>query len=130
MKINFKISKYFLCLVSPFLIYFAYNGSNGAGNLLTAWTLFGFLYAIFASLIYFLFFLSILSSPPKDEKAKKLQAKVKEDVAKFKKITIFNGIDFSCFFFCVWVGWWGIAAMQFFVIIIPKIIGVVASIEE
>lgn len=128
MKIT--VPKYIVPLVSPVLIFLAYNGSNGAGNLLTAWTLFGFLYAIFASLIYFLFYLGILSSPPKDEKAKKLQAKLKEDAAKFKKITIFNGIDFSCFFFCVWVGWWGIAAMQFFVIIIPKIIGFIASIEE
>jgi hypothetical protein len=130
MKINFKISKYFLCLVSPFLIYFAYNGSNGAGNLLTAWTLFGFLCAIFASLLYFLFYLSSLSAPTEDEKAKELQRKVKEGAAKFKKITIFTAIDFCCFLFFIWAGWWGLAIMQFFEIFILKLVGFIATIEE
>ncbi len=127
MKIT--VPKYIVPLVSPVLIFLAYNGSNVAGNLLTAWTLFTLIVTIFITILGIILVAISFNTVP-NEKSDKLLSGAKTAFSKLKKISFTTAISISCFVFCVWAGWWGIAAMQFFVIVVPKIIGFIASIEE
>ncbi len=99
-------------LITPILIYLSIQGSQGAKNLLTAWTVFGFFMAIFVSLVIGI--LVLVSSG-----AKKQDAKTQEILEKFfiqtRKAKAMRWTDWLVVIYLAifaWQGWWVLFAID------------------
>lgn len=123
-----KYLKYPLTFISPVLAYFSFFGSQGASNLLIAWTAFGLILSFVLALFTAIVFLGLAVST--DEIKLKNQKKIDdfyESLVKLKKFSFHNIMDIGCFVFYVWAGWWGLAIMEAIPFSIVKIIGVIAA---
>lgn len=107
--------KNLIYLISPTLIYFSIQGSQGAKNLLTAWTIFGFVMCVFVSFIIGVLFLAekgLKKQASTDEKLKGNLDKFYESLRGANKMKFTTWLSLGYLAVFAYFGWWVLFAID------------------